>query len=326
MIHLKQWRATMSNKLKLDWEALAAYVTAFPLEGSILVTPESKRFTRLQRFVHRHARVRDPNKSRDAMISLAQEFQLEWFRAARLFVKLQEIGSVHRFGRQRESLERAGDFVKALEGIRVSLNRLAHFSQSLLAENARPRERITETHLEWAAHFWADGVRRESEQPGRSERWEEAVAHGFSYTKARPERGSRISRRGDGEYRTHVVPANYDSLSVVRTWLHNNVLFSELVANIIKEKRGAKSDETPQSNEQAGQPTAVERLVGVSLPALYSLYTGRSFYPSRGGGNKVLDTGGVRFVRMAMAVMRLQPLSPETIHDHWEAAQEKLGG
>ena len=229
------------------------------------------------------------------MIALAQEFQLGWFRAARLFVKLQKLASAHRFGRHLESLERAGEAVKVLENIRAPLNRLAKFSQSLLADNAKPREQMIETHLEYAAHFWADNLRHESEQSGRSEHWEEAEVHGFSYTRAYAERGSRISCRGDGEYRTQVVPANYNSLPVLRTWLRNNVLFSSLVAEVIAKKRGAKPDEMPRVKEQTSAPSAVERLVGVRLPVLYTRYTDRNFYPSRGGGNEVIDKGGVWF-------------------------------
>ena len=146
-------------------------------------TNEQNHFGRFRQFTSRLDTGARPLGGRNAMIDLAEELRLDWLRAARLYVRLQDFSLSHRFACNMESYERAGDAVKELEKIRKSLAMIGQFSQLLLADNAGPRQKIAEKKLENAAHFWADGLRLESDKPGRYERWEEAKAHGFEHTK-----------------------------------------------------------------------------------------------------------------------------------------------
>ena len=114
-----------------------------------------------------------------AMIDLADEFGLNWRRAARLFIKLHHLAGLHDMWRRDEAYEHAGDAVKFLEEFRYLLGKLAKFSTSLLADDASPRARTAKSLLESSAHSWADGLHRESGAAGQYKRWEEAKAHGF---------------------------------------------------------------------------------------------------------------------------------------------------
>ena len=185
------------------------------------------------------------------MIDLAAEFRLNWFHAARLYVRLQRLSSLHRMWRRDEAYERAGDAVKFLEEFRYSLGKLAKFSTSLLADDASPRTRTAKSLLESAARSWADGLHRESRAAGQYERWEEAKAHGFVETEG------------------------YDAHMVLDTWLRCNVLFSGACRR--HNRRGTQSNPQTPPRDKTREPSSVQSLDGVELPKLYQQYTGNSY-------------------------------------------------
>ena len=318
---------------QVDWAALRNYLEGIATEaaisgdGTFQVTPESKRYVRLQRFIHHHAHVSDPNKARDAMIDLAEEFHLTKLQAMRLYVELQHLSSRHRLGKSFESYARAGSFARELKKVQRSVAMLADFSQRILADNAGPKERTIETQLENAAHFWAANEKRESDKPGRYERWEDgAKANGFGYHK-------RETSSGTFE--------NFDSLVVLRTWLRNNVLFSRLLTQILKEefeKTEKANLDDPDSYRkfsvlelvaQSGGPTETESLVGVKLPKLYSRYIGRDYgFSTEADGQTLANRAGPKFATMCMRVMGLTALDLETLRTHSKNVKKKakLGG
>ena len=299
----------MANTTRIDWAALKNYVdsvSALPPHSAVNVGDESKRLIRLQRFIRRFARVSDPVKSRDAMIELAQEFHLDWFRAARLFVKLQRLSSLHSFGLRIESYERAGDAVKDLEIICKSLTILQKFSERALADDPEPRMRIAEKKLENAAHFWADDCRRRSEHSGKFEQWEEVEAHGFVLS-------PNVDSSG-------AVYPNYNSFSVLRMWLRNNVLFSKLVINIIAKERNRKPEPSGTSGKM-DELSRVEIRDGKQLPELYERYAGKKFgFSTERDGSKLAYRNGPKFAAMCFPVMGLAKPSLETLRTHWKKA------
>ena len=96
----------MVKKRPFDWEALRAYiksVEALPKGNQIPVTEELKFFVRFRRFTSRWAQVADPIAAESAMIDLAEELRLDWRRAARLYVRLQQQASLHILGRDLDA-------------------------------------------------------------------------------------------------------------------------------------------------------------------------------------------------------------------------------
>jgi hypothetical protein len=291
----------MKSGSLVDWVRLQDHLREMATldpESSLPVTPDTKRFVRLQRFIMRCSRVPDPNKARDAMIELAKDHSFTVLQAGRLYVRLQHLASRYRFKNRLEGYERAGNATKHLQEIHFALTRIASFSKGLLSDNANPRDRIVEKRLENEAHFWAD--RRK-----RSDRWEEAAALGFNH---------RIYDSSGVSYNS------YDSLIVLRTWLRGNVLFSELAANVIAKSYDAVStDETEQPQQVT--LSAIEELAGIRLPKLYKRFTGERFGFSRTESGKLAYTRGPKFVTMCLPVMGMERLSLETLRSHWKAGK-----
>lgn len=313
---------------QIDWAALRIHLQRIASEaansgdGTIQVTPETERYVKLQKFIRRHARVAEPDMARDAMIDLAEEFHLTMLQAVHLFVELQHLSSRHRFGKNLESYARAGSFARELEKVQKSIDMLADFSQRILADNAGAKERTVEAQLENAAHFWAANEKRESDKPGRYERWENgAKASGFGYHKSETSSG---------------IFVNFDSSVVLRTWLRNNILFSKLLTQIIKEEH--EKPETANLDDpdsygkfsiaelvvQLVRPTEIESLAGVWLPELYSRYIGRDYgFSTEANGQTLANRAGPKFALMCMPVMGLTALGLETLRTHWKNANKK---
>ena len=65
--------------------------------------------------------------------------------------------------------------------------------------------------------------------------------------------------------------------------------------------------------------SAGKRLTGHDLPKLYELLTGRPFGISNPpNGSKIMNTTGVKFVRLCMAALGLEPFAPATIAEYWK--------
>ena len=73
----------MGNAIPFDWAAFRDY---FAGQTDVPAT-ELKRFERCRKFIV-DGRTEDPAVAGRAMIDLADEFRLNWFRAARLFIRL----------------------------------------------------------------------------------------------------------------------------------------------------------------------------------------------------------------------------------------------
>ena len=278
----------MGNAIPFDWDAFRDY---FAGQTDVSATDELKRFERCRKFIVQRAHVSDPLAAGEAMIDLAAEFGLNWFRAARLYVRLQHLSSLHRMWRRDEAYERAGDAVKFLEEFRFSLGRLAKFSTSLLADDASPRTRTAKSLLESAARSWADGLHCESRAAGQYERWEEAKAHGF------------------------VEAEGYDAHVVLDTWLRCNVLFSGLLKQV-------SSNETPP-RDKTREPSSVQSLDGVKLPKLYQQYTGDNIRVLDEERGELENTDGPRFASMCYRVMGLDPPPIETLRTHWQSREAR---
>lgn len=268
-------------------------------QTDVPVTDELKGFERCRKFIVQRAHVSDPLAAGEAMIDLAAEFGLNWFRAARLYVRLQHLSSLHRMWQRDEAYEHAGDTVKFLEEFRYSLGRLAEFSKSLLVDDASPREQTAKNLLESEARSWADGLYRESRAAGQYERWEEAKAHGF------------------------VEAEGYDAHVVLDTWLRCNVLFSRLLGDVVEEARKPISPSETQPRDKAREPSSVQSLDGVKLPRLYQQYTGNSYGFSMKKDGELANSRGPRFVTMCYRVMGL-PIPPlETLRTHWRSPEAR---
>lgn len=265
--------------------------------ASILVTPETQRYVKVQKFIREHHHVHDWNASRDAMIDLADEYGLSLMNAARLFVDLQRAPSRFAFGRSIEGYLKAGDFLKDLEEIRFSLSRLADWSSTLLDDDRSKRLAIAEKHIENAAHFWAKDVAEKSPKNG----FEKLETYGFY-----------IHPLSQSE-------TTYDSFSALRMWLRNNVLFSELVKTAIEKEYARREHDAANPDADrymvASELGEAVRLAGEKLPTMYERFTGNRF-SWKTQGDVVTDEGGVKFVRMAMRVMGLEPIGTETVVKH----------
>lgn len=309
-----------------DWAELRKYIRLIEERGAqsttktIPANSETKRYIRLQRYVHRRARSRNPNVLRDAMIYLALEFKLSPMQARSLYVRLQDLSSRYRFGRELETLSRAGSYVKPLKRIRKSLDMLSKFSNDVLTE-ADATHRIVDTHLENAAHFWAKDIHDASNSPGNYHLWEDgAKPHGFEISK-------------DESLGYPVV--NFGSYQVLRTWLRSNILFSRLVAEIIeKEARKAKTpvmmgavnfDDHSVIDviRHSSEPTEIVRLAGIELPKLFTQYTGRVYGFSQLHAGGLSLVAGPKFATMCFPVMGLPTLGLEVLRTHWKTATGK---
>ncbi|MEW9808795.1 hypothetical protein ABUE31_22680, partial [Mesorhizobium sp. ZMM04-5] len=147
--------------------------------------------------------------------------------------------------------------------------------------------------------------------PGRYERWEEAKAHGFEHTKV------PVTTRGFEPNPAGPFWHNYDSHIVVRTWLRNNVLFSRLVTEIIKEERAATGSDEAATREIS----SARSLAGVKLPNLYKQLTGKEYRFSTAKDGPLANAGGPKFVRMCFAVMGLPTPSLATLRTHWQSPE-----
>jgi hypothetical protein len=298
-----------------DWKQARNFHSALADKAGqgLLLTPDIENHVRIQNFIRKRQHGSHTNAPRDAMVDLGDQYGLSLMAAARLFVELQSASSRFALGESLEGYLRAGDFLKNLEEIRFPLSRLAAWSSAMLNDGRPERLAIAEKHLENAAHFWADALRSESERPGQYERWELAKMRGFHHTRNTQSSGA--------------IYHDYNSAVVLRTWLRNNVLFSDLLTKAIeRESARRRHDATnPDPDRYMSMPelSGIVRLTGVTLPRMYERYTRKSFGISRGIRNAVRDATGVRFVRLAMMVMGLEPVSPEAIAKNWRKAKNK---
>jgi hypothetical protein len=290
----------MSKANSFEWAALRTYwdyIAALPQGSKIPNSDEATRYIKLRRFIIKWVRGNHADNVGRAMIDLADEFQLDWYPAARLFVRLQNLSTTHSTWRSIEDRQRGGDPLQALADVRNSLFRLGRFSASLLADNARPRDLAAIDLMRSAAHKWADDLHQESTAPGQYERWEEAKTHGFSEM------------------------SGYDAHVVLDTWLRCNVLFDELVKGIIEDSR--KPLAAPGDAGRRGdaiEPSSAQSLAGIALPRLYKGYIGKKYSFSMKADGELADAGGPRFARMCYPVMGMPTLSIATLRVHWQSS------
>ncbi len=291
-------------------------------DGTIPLTRETRRFIRRQGIVRKMARDVDPNASRDSMIALAQEFRLSPMQAKSLFKKLHNLKASYSFGTELERIARAGSYVNKLETIRNSLSMLSKFSKQVLDEPEETAGNV-ESHLVDAVQLWAHDKRREYQQTGEAGKWEQVASnHGFVH-------------RADSSQ--GYIVNTYNSETVVRTWLRNNVLFAQLVSEIIeKEYRKTKKPEPgkPSSHREysvaelikrSDEPSEIVSLAGIKLPRLYEECTNQSYGFSTGktGGRRYAK--GPKFVTMCLQVMGVKAPGVETLRTHWNKAK-RWGG
>ncbi len=284
----------------LDWKQVRSfYADLVKLNDgdSIPATPELPRHFKAQKFIREHQHVDGWKASRDAMVELADEYGLSLMSAARLFVDLQKLSSRFAIGKSIESHLRAGDFLKDLEEIRLALERLSNWSSALLDNDRPKRLAIAEKHIENATHFWAKNIVEQSTKDGI----EKLLSHGFDIHQP-------------SQYQTE-----YGGYSVLRQWLRNNVLISELVRTAIEKEYARREHDAanPDPERYMAIPELGEavKLAGEKLPWMYERFTGNGF-SWKTLGDAVTDEGGVKFVRMAMRVMGLEPIGVEAVVKH----------
>ncbi|MEP6826599.1 MAG: hypothetical protein ABJA10_00845, partial [Aestuariivirga sp.] len=271
------------------------------------------RYFRAKAFTEHHSSAKSLDESIGAMIQLANDFKMSPHKAARLFVELQNLSSSHRFELNLDAVLKAGDAKQDLGEVTNALSKISIFSTALLEENAPMRKQIAKHWIENEAWKWAK-LEFGSMHPKRSladVKWNKLHTLGFDYQTVTNEAKITNDFFGEG--------------AVVRRWLEISILMNQWVRNAIEIQENKSSEDDPYWQNRL---TAVVKMFGQVLPRIYEKYTGRSYYPSKGGGNKVLDSGGVNFVRQAMQIMGLEPIAPSTLSDHFHKANllKGIGG
>jgi hypothetical protein len=240
-------------------------------------------------------------------------------QAKSLFKQLHNLKASYSVGTELERIARAGSYVKKLETIRNSLSMLSKFSKQVLDEPEETAGNV-ESHLVDAVQLWAHDKRKECKQTGEAGKWEQVASnHGFLH-------------RADS---SQGYPVNtYNSETVVRTWLRNNVLFAQLVSEIIekeykKPERGKPSSHREYSVaeliKRSDEPSEIVSLAGIKLPRLYEKYTNQAYGFSQAKAGGLLYAKGPKFVTMCFQVMGLRAPGLEGLRKHWRAAEPWRG-
>ncbi|MCB1431833.1 MAG: hypothetical protein KDK75_05150 [Alphaproteobacteria bacterium] len=292
-----------------DWTALQemlaslASPTTSEKKPGAAKTPE---IVRVLRFVDKYSHAPDVEKSRDAMIDLAKEYQLSCAEAARLFVRLQKLGHWYRNQKMFDLYNRPGDPAKELADIAKALKRVSQFSSRILSGSAGPRGHWVMNALTSEAYHWAAERDRNSKKHGDENIWLEVHSHGFQH------RVVSHSEAGPVD--------DYCAHPVTREWLLNNVLFYNLAVKIIRERKRATKAKDPKKPRPQRNLTTAQQVVGVALPELYKHYTGKSYgFSTREG--RLDRSGGPKFVAMCHPVMGLKEPSIDTLRTHWRKAK-----
>lgn len=300
-----------------DWASLQklhAKVSELKNGAEITDSSEIRRYLRMQAFALHHSHAKSLDKSNGAMIQLAKDFKISPYKAARLFVELQNLSSSHLHELNLDAVLNAGDAKIDLMEIFKALDSLSKFSEGLLDRNAAMRKQIAKHWLQHEAWKWVN-AKLEKKHPSRSladETWNKVERLGFDY-----------QRVTDDDGQTHEL---YGERQVVERWLETSILMNQWARSSVKIQANKSTLDGPFWKSKL---TPIVKTFGQVLPRIYTRYTGRAYYPSKGGGSKVLDKAGVNFIRQAMKVMGIKPLATSTLSDHYKKAkalQKNTGG
>ncbi len=321
-----------------DWEefkALRTKIRSLPGDATLQEVGEGFgerehwQFNRAHKFVSHYRDVHHDTfqAAIEAMIELAAAFDFSVFKAARLYIELQNLCSSLAI---RQDLYRVVDNKKnplpGLEALTRSLDILSRFSASMLDENRSTDKNIAKTWIEHQAWAWAnrkmksayDAARKAgpNSYAERDDAWNEVKSLGFDLQETRDPLGKTT------------IDVSHESI-VVRKWLETTILMKAWVREAVNSQH-KKNDEHKQklADKAAGKLNPDEirdlefwegltppnvRIFGEVLPHLYERYTGRRFGFVRGEHPTAQDTTGVKFVRLAQRVMGQEPTIPETI-------------
>lgn len=285
-----------------DWARLKAILQDIQsreaeADTTLLVDDNVRQYVGLQKFVRQkcpHTDWAAKNGMRDTTIEISETLGLSWRGGAHLFLKLCELVHRHQGGGILKQENRNKAPASPLDDIRFSVSQIAKFAKRSDERSDEKKGRAIELLID-AADRWA-----------AKQELNELLKHGF-------ERSKYPARIGDGRTRYFT---DFGSAAVVRQWMVNSMLMADLIRQTL--------DRVAEPSLKSDAKSALVQLAGRDLPKLYERFSRKNFGISHDMQNRVMDTTGVNFVRLAIQAMGLEPIACATIADYWKQMRTTL--